>query len=129
MPEVYLFDFYDRVPKPWKAEATTTLNGYFKQCATKGVAALRAWWWSWDPTPGELDILVFIAPKMEEIWKLKYPQKELPDQSADGFTTWEIGDEVVSTVFPGPYGGEGYAMLIVHEIMHMKLRMGRDMHS
>ena len=68
-------------------------------------------------------------PKIEEIWKLKYPRKELSDWSADGFTTWETGDEVVSTVFPGPYGGEGYAMLIFHEIMHMKLRMGRDMHS
>jgi hypothetical protein len=129
MPEVYLFDFFNAVHKDVKAETVKTLNGYLKSCATKGVAPLRAWWWSWDPQPGDLDILIFISSKYDEIWKLKYPKKDLEDWTADGFTTWVPGDEVVSTVFRGPYGGEGYAMLIFHEIMHMKLRMGKEMHS
>jgi hypothetical protein len=129
MPEVYLFDFHRDVADQARKETLQHLNGFLAQCASKGQPALRAWWWSWDPEPSDLDILVFISSRDDQIWKLKYPKKDLSDWDADGFTTWTTGDEVVSTVFRGPYGGLGYAMLIFHEIMHMKLRMGKDMHA
>ena len=129
MPAVYLFDFHHDVPDEVRKETIQHLNGFLAKCATRGVPALKAWWWRWDPEPSELDILVFISSRDDAIWKLKYPNKDLSDLTADGFTTWVPGEEVVSTVFRGPWGGLGYAMLIFHEIMHMKLRMGREMHA
>lgn len=129
MAEVYLFDFFSIVPSQAKPDVIKVLDRYLAACATKGSEPLRAWWWHADPSPSDLDVLVFITMRSHEIWKLKYPKKDLSDSSADGFTTWNPGDEVVATVFAGPYGGEGYAMLIFHEIMHMKLREGEEMHA
>ena len=132
MPEVYVFDFFGEVGSQVKSPAIRYLNGYLAQCAVPKQPPLRAWFWSWDPEPGDFDVLIFVVPRGQahEVMKLKFPS--VPDRRGrNGWTHFVNGggDEAVSLVYSNELDAQTLAMVIFHEIMHNKLQLNNELHA
>jgi len=129
MPEVYIYDILEKVSASDKAVVTRNLNDYLSRCATKGVPVMRAWWWSWDPDPSGLDILVYVVPFGKSVVRKRYIKAPSPISGHDGLTYPTNNQPTISEVYYSGQDPETLAKLIFHEMMHMKLRMGNEMHS
>jgi hypothetical protein len=126
MPEVYLFDILDAVPSRHRNTVQSQLNGYFSRCSPKG-RFFRCWWWKWDPTPSEFDILIYFLPFGKSVVRKLYPEAPSPIGGHKGLT---YGTKPrVSEVYVKDADPTLLANLAFHEAMHMKLQQGNGMHT
>jgi len=127
MAEVYLFDMLHAVGDGLRGPIITQLNGYFKQLHGAGGPLMRCWWWRWDPEPSGMDILVYFVPFGKSVVRKLYPNAPSPISGHDGLTTGK--NPRASEVYVKTSDPDILAKLTFHEIMHMKLRMGNEMHD
>lgn len=128
MAAVYLYDMLNAVGSTNRDPVIRQLNGFFKQLNDNGALLMNCSWSQSEPNPiSSLDILVYFLPFGKSVARKKYPQAPSPIAGHDGLTAGQ--DPRVSEVYVHTSDPDIIAKLTFHEIMHMKQRMGNEMHS
>jgi hypothetical protein len=122
---VYLFDLLHAVGD--RPAVVRQLHGYFQRLKAAGGPEMLCLWWYWDPDPSDLDILVYFLPFNKSVVRKLYPKSPDPLGGHHGLTNG--ANPRVSEVYVKTTDPDLIAKLAFHEIMHMKLRMGNEMHD
>jgi hypothetical protein len=126
MPNVYLIDIFNTISTNIRPQMLQTLQGYFNQLAKPPVPAMTCSWLATTVTATDLDILVYFLPFAKSLARKIYPKAPSPISGHDGLT---IGDNPrISEVYVHTVDPTILADLTLHEIMHMKLKKGNEMH-